>query len=427
VEPPRVPRERGTLLLLAHAFPPAGVVGAVRPAKFAKYLPRYGWNVAVVTTGAPTYARDASLVGDVAETSVTRTPSLETFGLLRTLTAVRRRGGLPGAVAAAGRYLLDGVAVPDHAAGWMPFAYRAGIGVARRTRARAVLATGNPFSTFVAGHAVAVRTRRPLLLDFRDPWTLQSWFAPGTLNAAFSRWSEARVVRCAAAIIVVNEDMKDAIDRRYGPAVSRRVSVVPNGYDPEELPPWAPEVPARTLTLLHAGSFTRHRPPDPLWRVLDRLPPALRVHLDVVLLGAEGIEVPAAHAGVARILPRMARVEALGRMSRTHVLLVVTGAYASEQTTKVFEYLGVGAPVLVVGPSPCPAAEVVAECGAGALAIGDATDAAARFLADNLLRVQQGQAPAPRYAVPAAYSRAAQAEQLSAILDKVAAAAGVAS
>jgi glycosyltransferase involved in cell wall biosynthesis len=405
--------------MIAHAFPPAGVVGAVRPAKFAKYLPQHGWQVAVVTTGAATYPHDASLLGDVAKASVTRTRSLETFGMFDALARARRRGGMAGFVARAGGYLLNGVAVPDRAAGWMPFAYGAALRIARRTQPLVLLATGNPFSTFVVGHAVSMRTGRPLLLDFRDPWTLQSWFPRTSLNAAFSRWAEASAVHRAARILVVTQEMKEQIERRYGESISQRVVVVPNGYDPEERLPWMPESPARTLTLLHAGSFTHHRSADPLWRVLERLPLAVRASLDVVLLGGEGLSVPEEYSRVVRTLPRAPRSETLRRMSRAHVLLVVTGSYSSEQTTKLFEYLGVGAPILVLGPGPSAAASVVRECKAGVAASGDGTDDAVRFLADNLLRVQRGQPLTPRYALPACYSRAAQAERLSALLDEV--------
>ena len=37
------------LLLIAYFFPPFNTVGAIRAAKFAKYLPEYGWEPIVLT------------------------------------------------------------------------------------------------------------------------------------------------------------------------------------------------------------------------------------------------------------------------------------------------------------------------------------------------------------------------------------------
>ena len=36
-------------LLIAFAYPPVEIVGAVRPAALAKYMPRYGWEALVLT------------------------------------------------------------------------------------------------------------------------------------------------------------------------------------------------------------------------------------------------------------------------------------------------------------------------------------------------------------------------------------------
>ena len=37
------------VLLIAFAYPPVEIIGSVRPAALAKYLPRFGWEAVVLT------------------------------------------------------------------------------------------------------------------------------------------------------------------------------------------------------------------------------------------------------------------------------------------------------------------------------------------------------------------------------------------
>ena len=37
------------VLIIAHSFPPSGIVGALRPFKFAKYLPDFGWKPIILS------------------------------------------------------------------------------------------------------------------------------------------------------------------------------------------------------------------------------------------------------------------------------------------------------------------------------------------------------------------------------------------
>ena len=37
------------MLIVAYHFPPDAAIGAVKPAKFAKYLPEFGWEPIVST------------------------------------------------------------------------------------------------------------------------------------------------------------------------------------------------------------------------------------------------------------------------------------------------------------------------------------------------------------------------------------------
>ncbi|MBI3579799.1 MAG: glycosyl transferase family 1, partial [Ignavibacteriales bacterium] len=68
------------VLVIAYYFPPMGLSGVQRTAKFVKYLPQYGWKPTVLTV-TPTgyYAMDDSLLKEVeqAGTEILRASSLD--------------------------------------------------------------------------------------------------------------------------------------------------------------------------------------------------------------------------------------------------------------------------------------------------------------------------------------------------------------
>ncbi|MGD0579298.1 MAG: group 1 glycosyl transferase, partial [Bryobacteraceae bacterium] len=67
------------VLLISYLFPPAGGVGVQRALAMARYLPRTGLSVTVLTARNPvTHVYDAALEASIpAEVRVHRTPALE--------------------------------------------------------------------------------------------------------------------------------------------------------------------------------------------------------------------------------------------------------------------------------------------------------------------------------------------------------------
>ncbi|MCH6560776.1 hypothetical protein IH799_10545, partial [candidate division KSB1 bacterium] len=71
------------VLILAYYFPPLGMGGTQRPAKFVKYLPEFNWTPFVITVkDIAYYAKDLSLLNDVRDAQIFRTGSLDPQRLL---------------------------------------------------------------------------------------------------------------------------------------------------------------------------------------------------------------------------------------------------------------------------------------------------------------------------------------------------------
>ncbi|MBI4505185.1 MAG: glycosyltransferase [Chloroflexi bacterium] len=429
------------LLVLAHAFPPTGGAGVQRIAKFVKYLPAQGWWPTVVSAPLGLYAdRDADLAADVpAGVQVVRTPSLElpagAVDALRLAGAGddgpgaegRRLGGrAAGAVLRRAAYAAyRALAIPDRHVGWVPFAVAAGLGLARRQRFDAILATGNPFSAFVAARLLAAALRRPLVLDYRDAWTLN----PYRQDRHTARWrAEARLERWvlggAAGVLCATEPMCEDLAAAY-PAWAARFVALQNGYDPADLAGIAPQ-PLRPFSVVYAGKFTPYRRPDTVLRATAALRaarPDQAADLRLVFVG--DLDAAArALADALRLSPGVewlgyrAHREALGYVLGAQALLLVGGGHRSEQTTKVFEYLAAGKPVLAVVPPDGAAADVLrASPGGGYLAWPPTPAHVAVQLVRLLEQWRAGRLPAASAAADE-YARPRLTARLAELLDR---------
>jgi glycosyltransferase involved in cell wall biosynthesis len=98
-----------------------------------------------------------------------------------------------------------------------------------------VLATGNPWTSFVAAAALNRATGVPYVLDYRDSWTLNQFTQEPAYTSGHSAHTwERRVLRRAGAISFVNEQMLSWYARRY-PQQAKRMLVLENGYDADLL------------------------------------------------------------------------------------------------------------------------------------------------------------------------------------------------
>jgi glycosyltransferase involved in cell wall biosynthesis len=162
------------------------------------------------------------------------------------------------------------------------------------------------------------------------------------------------------------------------------------------------------------------RSPAPLLEAVRRLPAEISQQLDVVLAGPvtedERELIAAAGDGVVRWVGSLGREQTLALQRRADSLLVLArGASGpSVATGKLFEYLGAGRPILVLGERTA-AAEIVRSAGAGLVA--SAADPGE--IAAALERLVTDPPPPPEPAAVEAYAFPAVAAKLAALIERV--------
>lgn len=355
------------VLLIAYYVPPAGGPATQRILQFIEHLPATGWDVDVLTVREGAYPnRDPSLRAAVPESvSIHRTPSFDPIALYARLKgggqddipAGSLGEGEPSFLETAARWIRANLFIPDARIGWWPFAVWRGRRLLEDGRFDAIVSSGAPHSVHLIGRSLHRATGMPWIADLHDPWTDISYYD----EFPHTRWAERldahferSVLSEASTVTTVSPSWAEL----FAGKASNRYAVVENGFDADAFESVRPAL-ADPFVLAHVGKLYASRSPTALWRALAQLRAEGRIpELRVRLTGSVD---PAVRRSIERHgLSSIVEVdgfvpheEALRRMARSTLLLLVIERFAQAKgmiTSKLYEYLASGRPVLGVGP-----------------------------------------------------------------------------
>jgi glycosyltransferase involved in cell wall biosynthesis len=106
----------------------------------------------------------------------------------------------------------------------------------KRHGCEVIYVNASPFSALVLGALIHRRTGAPLVLDLRDPWSIEPNYraAWGAWQRAFVDRTEAACFRRASSIVLNTEASRDAYRAAYaGRIPSERFTFIRNHFDPE--------------------------------------------------------------------------------------------------------------------------------------------------------------------------------------------------
>jgi glycosyltransferase involved in cell wall biosynthesis len=284
---------------------------------------------------------------------------------------------------------------------WRWPALAAGRKMMRAGRFDAIAATAPP----PVAHAVAAQLARefgvPWVADFRDPWSVRR---PGV----WRRWRRRVYASSAASVVAVN----DALCGHLSSSLRRPVRTLYNGFEPDEMPSRRPYAARRSLFL---GTLSESTDLDVFYRALARLDG------EFVHIGATqryNLKQRAAASGLTRVTSTgyLPRARALREAADAGVyVLSVRADLDLTLPAKVFDYLGLGGPVLCVGDRGAAAEFVRRHEGLGLCVPAHDEEAICRGL-ETLWQRSEPWPPARRRA----YARPQLAGMLARILDAAA-------
>jgi glycosyltransferase involved in cell wall biosynthesis len=411
VQPKAVDSYSPHLLLFAWSFPPEISGGVYRPVSLVKYALRAGWRVTISSghlKDQPSAAGIDLLNSLPASVGISRAlPPLPTsYKLLPVVD-----GGFPNIV---------------------PLA-QAAVAACQQDSPTVILASGPPFLTFISANFVAKRFRIPLVLEYRDEWSVHT---PHFVSAsAFDKKWERKLLRSASAIVFVTESTRDTYLASIEGLDASKCLVVPNGWDPDD---FAVEPVSSTassvenrgkLLISFVGSTGGWTDPSAFLarfqEVLVRCP-SLRERLLLRFVGPKSDEFRGAFSSFRNQFPNsielvegVPKSAAVAEMRRAGALLLLLDPfYDTSIPGKLYEYLAAGAPILVFGDTGL-AADIVRRFGAGLVVPTDDSSLleAALF---HLLEESRAHWETPdRIAWLADHTRSAQATRMLKVLSEV--------
>ncbi|MGH7496726.1 MAG: glycosyltransferase [bacterium] len=345
------------VLFIAYYFPPLGMGGTQRIAKFCKYLSRDGWQVSVITVKPIAYyAYDESLLAELSGIRIIRSGSLDPARLLQLLRVEKNSARAPRTGRSS---LLYWFLLPDPRILWLPFALWHAWREIRSNQIPYVVTSGPPHSGHLAGWLLSCFLKIRWLSDFRDSW-LRAEFsqAPTSVHRYLQNALEKLILRKAHALTAVSSGLVQELVEK-GRRADGTSHFLPHGFDQEDFAGTCTKD-KNQFTVTYVGAISHIQDPRPLLRGFRQFvqraeltPADARLHfVGADLTGAlarwvkEHDLLPYTH--LAGYQPHAQAVQAM-RAADLLVFIANPGTGQTIVASKTFEYLAAGNPVLAIG------------------------------------------------------------------------------
>lgn len=311
---------------------------------------------------------------------------------------------------------------------WALVAASRGTRIGRQNDVEVVWASGPPMSGLLAGLLIARRLRRPLIVDFRDPW----WHPSDSLErlgVRATRFLEGFLVKRAAAVTCTSPGLTAVLKQRY-PRKAEHIHTIMNGFDGS-----IKEASTSTnghLRIVFAGALYYYRDPFPFFRALDHLLSTPGVDASKVLVtfvgecaSYKGQDVRQALAGrpsdsVTRLLPPVSQAEAQQLNEQATVLLNFAQNQKIQIPAKTFEQLVAQRELLMICERDSDTATIAEGVAGVHIVEPDDESGLKAVLADLYHRhVVEGRLTAPGQAQVGRYSRDSQNESLLHVMSQL--------
>lgn len=376
-------RSDNKVLIVAYHFPPDAAVGALRPQKFVKYLPEFGWQPYVLTIKERFIdKRDDARLADVKQAEICRADYWRTplkflldlrdsfrIGAKRpTLKADDSPNSSGQTPAKSAKSLFSSLKnflvllnwLPDDKINWVIPATIAGYRIIKRNKIDCIVASLPPHTDGIIGMLLAKLTGVRLVLDMRDPWMLSARppDSPDTLlHYKLDSFLERMVFTSADSFVVTTARFENYLrDVRK----KDRVFTIPNGYDETDFAALSRSRTDSKFVITYLGTIYLERSPRATLaavrqliddKVIDRQDIQVRFVGDVISDGARNIEQLSKKYeldDVVMIQGMIPYPAALQEMVDADVLLLLAPNQPYQIPAKAFDYIGAKRPILAL-------------------------------------------------------------------------------
>lgn len=383
------------VLIITYYWPPSGGSGVQRWVKFAKFLPKEGWQPVIYTPENPELTSiDKTLADEIPpEAEIIKTHIVEPYGLyrklmgkgastdLKSLTAAGTGGGevnpingeKKSAKQSVSLFIRGNLFIPDPRVLWVHPSVRFLIEYLKDHPVDAIVSTGPPHSMHLIAREVAARTGLPWIADFRDPWTKMFYFKHLKLTKKARKKHlelEKKVLDGATRVIAVSP----MVQEDFRKMTDTPVELLTNGFDEDD---FKGEFDLdECFNITHTGLFASDGNPEALWKVLSEKCSSdsdFRRSLRIRISGKTDREIITSirNAGLGDNLVDLGyqgHRSAIREQRNASVLILPLRKepeYEAVLPGKLFEYLASRRPILGIGQTNGAMAKVIRDTGSG--------------------------------------------------------------
>ncbi|HOM79110.1 MAG TPA: glycosyltransferase [Candidatus Cloacimonas acidaminovorans] len=366
------------ILFISYFYPPLAGPASLRNLKTVKYLSKAGNTIDVLTVGNIVYNYyDNGLLAESRQNRIIHIPSFDPMSILEKLSGKNKTvsnqiyHNTPERIKLFIRQLYP----LDDKVLWLPNLYKAGKKALKDEKYDLLYVSCGPFSSAVAVRTLSKQFKVPYILEMRDYWTLLSDYnLQGTyINRLFSHYTEKKLLQDASLIVTVSKGIAEDISKHFGSFLADKTFILYNGHDEEDflsLPAVSQD--KNKYTLSYFGALYAKRSLKWLLKALkdlqkeNKLPPNFSLHLygnyhieTLQEIKQSGIE------EMVKIIPQLNHQEAISAMLSSDALLLLINSDSPKGTltSKVFEYLRTGKPILALVPKNGEAGKLLQESG----------------------------------------------------------------
>ncbi|NJE03842.1 glycosyltransferase [Thermococcus sp. MV11] len=352
-----------TVVVMSYYFPPYPAVGGLRVRGIARYLPKYGWNVIVITPNLGIQPDEEFNIVQVEKQStllnLTKRRSNSTplrSGTSKIKDIPRHITRLISQNDTLSSLILDLIMFIDYIRLRREF-LKTFDELYKKQEINAIISTSPPEVTHMIAHEISQKYDIPWIAEYRDLWSLNlhpRWRRT-RIGRLISQAIELKSTQYAHSIVVVDEVFKK--DER-SLIKDKPIVIIKNGFDPRDVPSVPKEKREQDKFIItYTGSFYKSkRNPLPMAYAIDELVQTKALPKEKIQLNLFGPNLAEETLKILRefefvntgVLPRE---EARRWQMDSNVLLLLLAEEDYQAIpAKLFEYLSVGKPILAVGP-----------------------------------------------------------------------------
>lgn len=377
------------VLIISNMFPPAGGVGVQRNLKYVKYLPQFKWQSFVLTIKSNYFfLQDNEILKDIPEsTKIFRTSCIKpkqknlSWTKINTNTKLNNKKIFSALICHTLKFIENWFLIIDVWIGWVPFALFRGNKIRRREKIDTILCSGGSFTSFLIGYILSKRSKIPLILDYRDGWTIdarRNTSKKYILKNTIDQFLEIIILKYSTNIIFVSKQLLQLYSEKFN-FINKKSYVITNGFDNEDFNYASRFNKNNKFIISHIGNCNIEERKLVLFTFFKTIKniiknnKELKINLEIKLVGIVPEDVKKKineyHLEqIVKIINFIPHNKAIEFMEKSNILLLLIEDSPLNKTLlsgKLFEYFGAKKPIICFGPKDGAAGNAIKESQTG--------------------------------------------------------------